>query len=162
MPLASCQPCVAIYAADIQVCRCEESGVGRCPHWRRHHAEISGLCQSALIGCRLCSELWRYFFKEKTPQEYAEEPWFATGNSVHAFMNSGIWYRAVDVTGQPADRAVGPAAALNDGETDGALTLALCFGISSPMIQEVEERRYFLRKVSGMASPYSPLTPDMP
>ena len=174
MPLASCQACISLYSTDIdiQICRCEQSGVGQCSHWRQHHAEIADLCRSVLIGCRTCTELWRYFFKEKTPQEYAAEPWFIIGHdtqrpqvatadpmlrlvhqlagssSVHAFTNSGIWFRAVDVTGVPVERAAGPKALLNDGESDGATTVALCFGINSPMIHEVEERRFILRNVS--------------
>ena len=191
MPLASCQACVALYSTDIQVCRCEQSGVGQCSHWRRHHAEIADLCRSALIGCRTCTELWRYFFKEKTPQEYAAEPWFiisdparrddtprlqaaaadpmlrlmhqlVASSSVHAYTNSGIWYRAVDVTGDPVERGARPEALLNDGDSDGAVTVALCFGISSPMIHEVEERRFILRNVSRKRNPHFPSILEVP
>jgi len=148
MPLASCQPCVALYSSSIEACRCDAS-VTNCGHWRPHHVEILSLCHSALIGCRLCRELWHYFFREKAPEEFAEEPSFGTGLVVHTYMNSGLKYRIQDRTGQPIDSAAGPVAAINDGEdADDASILALCFALTSPMVLELPDRQYFLRRVS--------------
>ncbi|KAK3906386.1 heterokaryon incompatibility protein-domain-containing protein [Staphylotrichum tortipilum] len=148
MPLASCQPCLALYSSSIEVCRCDAS-VTNCHHWRPHHTEISSLCHSALIGCRLCRELWHYFFREKAPEQYAEEPWFTTGNAMHAYMNSGVRYRVLDMTGQPIARAAGPVAAMNDEtDADPATILALSFALTSQMVLELQDRQFFLRRVN--------------
>lgn len=161
MPQASCAVCLAsIYAQDVDICRCGAAGSGAaCAHWRRHHDEIHGLCRSARMGCRMCSELWRYFFKEKTPEQYArdavmtaragggeqagfgiEGPGFLIGHAVHVFHGSGTYYRVVELSAESASAG-------EQGPED--VVLALDFGISSPMIYEVEERRYILRKTSG-------------
>lgn len=147
MPLASCQTCISILATDIQVCRCERAGVRECRHWRPHHTEIAYLCQSALIGCRICNELWRYFFKEKTPRQYAAEPYFIINNMMHVFTNTGIWYRIVEVSDEPTNASAVTEPAENEGDED-RVVLALCFGINSPMIFGVEERLFILKKTS--------------
>ncbi len=154
MPVASCQPCLAMYSSSsTEVCRCHPSS-NNCQHWRPHHAQVMSLCHSALIGCRLCRELWHYFFREKPPEEYAEEPWFGTGLVVHAYMNSGLRYRVVDMTGKPIERAAGPVAAMNDGpDDDPATILALCFALTSPMVLELPDRQFFLRSVTRKSLP---------
>lgn len=169
MPQASCNACIAIYANDIEICRCDPSVSSQdCGHWRPHQAEINGLCQSALVGCRMCSELWRFFFKEKTPEQYARQPeltvvpgsgaqaastelagpGFVIGPTVQVFHNSGIWYRVVELFAEPPENGT-TSTGQGDSESDWEVVLALDFGISSPMIHEVEERRYMLRKTSG-------------
>lgn len=147
MPKASCDICIqSIYGTDIQICGCDAvTSTSECTHWRRHHAEINGLCISALQGCRMCSELWRFFFKEKTPEQYlasvapGEFPGqgFLIGPAVHVFSGSGTSYRVSELAGGSSDQS---------GEK---VLLALDFGINSPMIYEVERRRYVLKKMSG-------------
>lgn len=173
MPRASCDVCLLrIYARDVQICRCDAATAGEdCGHWRPHHDEISGLCDSARIGCRMCSELWQHFFKEWTPEQYAGDPtlvtvpgtetqpasWrftgpgFQVGPTLQVFHNTGIWYRVVELTTDSTQRGA-TSSALGDGHNDETV-LALDFGISSPMIYEVEERRYILRKTSGRFLP---------
>lgn len=150
MPQVSCNTCIqSIYGTDVQICDCSaDVSKPSCGHWRRHHAEINDLCTSARSGCRMCSELWRFFFKEKTPEQYlsgimpgVEGQGFPIGGSAHVFFGSGTSFRVAEL----ADRSGGERAQ-GDGED---LVLALDFSINSPMIYEVEERRYILKKTSG-------------
>jgi hypothetical protein len=175
MPQASCDTCLSrLYATDIQICHCDATVLGTdCGHWRPHHDEIDGLCESARIGCRMCSELWRHFFKEQTPEQYAGEPTLITvpgtgnqpptfrftgpgfliGSSIHLFHNTGIWYRVVELTSDSARRGA-PSHVRKGRQFNDEMILALDFGISSPMIYEVEERRYILRKTDGKLQPF--------
>lgn len=123
----------------------------------------------------MCSELWRYFFKEKTPEQYASNfslrvvtanrdgslasgsrfngPGFETGTGIHVYLHSGTKYRVVDLTGRSDLRHedVGASGPCQEDETILALDIAL----TSPMIHEVEARRYFLRKTSGRSHPFA-------
>ncbi|KAF3046873.1 hypothetical protein E8E12_004564 [Didymella heteroderae] len=156
MPQASCNVCIqSIYGTDVQICDCEAAkSKYDCPHWRRHHAEINELCMSARNGCRMCSELWRFFFKEKTPEQYLagimpglDGQGFLVGGSVHLFFGSGTSYRVTEIANRLDERNQAlPQRA--DDQSNAAMLLALDFCINSPMIYEVEERRYVLKKTS--------------
>ncbi|KAF2092381.1 hypothetical protein NA57DRAFT_82346 [Rhizodiscina lignyota] len=45
---------------------------------------IPDLCKSALHGCPVCIDLWRYVFMEKTPWQYAAEHNILTDASLPA------------------------------------------------------------------------------
>ena len=58
----------------------------------------------------MCSALWRFFFREKTPEEYIDGVdidgdmhvpgrGFVVGNGVHAFVGTGTQYRVVEMAG---------------------------------------------------------------
>lgn len=140
----SCEACKNIFASDVQVCPLDCPDDERKEYWKPHHPDIAGLCQSALSGCRLCAEVWRHFFKEKTPIQYAEEPYFEIGQTVHAFHGSGTSFWVSERLYNPS-ADVDPSASTED---DG-ITLNLTFGLNSPMIREVEERNFILKKTSG-------------
>lgn len=155
MPQASCDTCKqSIYGTDILLCSCTSAAPGsECTHWRQHHAEIHGLCVSALNGCRMCSELWRFFFKEKTPEQYLNsvpggppERFFPVGPSAHVFFGSGTSYR---MTEQPNVRN-DSVAVQHSQQPDEDVVLELEFSINSPMIYEVVTRHYILKKTSFM------------
>jgi hypothetical protein len=90
----------------------------------------------------MCSELWRFFFKEKTPEQYlAADPgevpgqFFQTGSFGHIFVGSGTSFRVTEQT--------------NAHQPDEDVVLELDFCINSPMIYEVVKRRYILKKSSS-------------
>ena len=156
MPTASCNTCLnRVCNTDLQPCHCHTTvSKSNCDHWQHHHDEIDGLCHSARIGCRMCSELWRFFFKEKTPEQYIDGVHlngdthipgrgFLIGNSIHAFIGTGTHYRVVEL-----DSDGTPSSAQGSSQPGEDVVLRLDFSINSPMIYEVEERQYILRKVS--------------
>jgi len=140
----SCTPCQRLYSGPISIQPASCPASEQKAYWQPHHDDISGLCTSALNGCRICSDLWGYFFKDKTPEEYAEEPWFDVGAMArHGFAGSGTsfcfreWVEDNSGAGVP-------------GEDDGSEVIVMCFGLNSPMIKGREERRFILRKVKDV------------
>ncbi|KAE9367060.1 HET-domain-containing protein [Stipitochalara longipes BDJ] len=115
----SCSPCTQLYLGSIDLSEI-----------KTHHPEITSLCRAALSGCRICIDLWRHFFKEKTPEEYAENPFFIGQRTVQVYMHSGTRYQFLE-----------PGPGLAPG------SLELEFLLNSPMIKDVEKKRFIFEKV---------------
>ncbi|KAH7317053.1 heterokaryon incompatibility protein-domain-containing protein [Stachybotrys elegans] len=108
-------------------------------YYEPHHPDISRLCISALSGCRICIDLWRFFFKQKTPEEYAANPTFITGASfVHAYIGSGITYRFLHQSYVSTDK-----------RRELPNTIALEFVLNSPLSKGAESKRYILRNMNS-------------
>ncbi len=130
----SCSPCQDLYLGWIDIQphngpRDSSKGV------KSHHPDISSLCRAALSGCRICIDLWRYFFKEKTPEEYADAPFFEGQRSMQVYFHSGTSYRFL----KP-----GPGLA---GEAPKPGSLILEFILNSPMVKGVETKKFVFEKV---------------
>ena len=115
----SCSPCAQLYLGSIQL-----------NSTKTHHPDIANLCRAALSGCRICTDLWRHFFKEKTPSEYAENPYFIGQRTVQVYVHSGTRYRFLE-----------PGPGLAPG------SLELEFLLNSPMIKGVERKKFVFKKV---------------
>src|ERR1700712_1434803 len=93
----SCSACQSIFYATVKIAPQKSDKADT--YFRPHHADISGLCKSALNGCRICTDLWRYYFKQKTPAQYADAPFFHNGEdfkqstALHGHFHSGTSYR---------------------------------------------------------------------
>jgi Heterokaryon incompatibility protein (HET) len=130
----SCSPCQELYLGHIYVL---PHGAGResAAGIRSHHADIASLCRAALSGCRICIDLWRYFFKEKTPEEYVDQPYFEGQRSMQLYLHSGTSYRFLEP---------GPGLV---GEAPKPDSLILEFILNSPMIKGVETKKFVFEKV---------------
>ncbi|PMD33633.1 HET-domain-containing protein [Hyaloscypha variabilis F] len=115
----SCTPCSRLYFGTIQF-----------SETKTHHPGIASLCRSALSGCRICTDLWRHFFKEKTPEEYAEDPFFVGQRTVQVYAHSGTRYSFCEA---------------RPGLAPGSLELE--FSLSSPMIKGVERKRFVFERL---------------
>jgi len=91
--LLSCTACQSLYQGPICIQPRNCPSAEQLRYWHPHHREITSLCRSALIGCRLCADVWAYFFLEKSPEEYAERPYFMVGSTRHFYDGSGTSYR---------------------------------------------------------------------
>lgn len=72
---------------------------------------------------------------------------FVVGGAAHVFYGSGTSFRVTELANRSSKRSVGSVP--GDDLSDENMLLALDFGINSPMIYEVEERRYVLKRTSG-------------
>jgi hypothetical protein len=130
----SCSACTQLYLGQLHVQphnapRDDPTGV------RSHHPDIASLCRAALSWCRICIDLWRYFFKEKMPEEYADNPFFQGEISIQHYFHSGTSYRFLE----PGPGLLGEAPKPN--------TLILEFILNSPMIKGVETKKFVFEKV---------------
>ncbi|RMZ91235.1 hypothetical protein DV736_g1521, partial [Chaetothyriales sp. CBS 134916] len=124
----SCEACRLIYTLQPQV---QPTGWSRDDdtYVQTHHEDISGLCRAALGGCRTCTDLWGHFFRTKTPEEYAEQPYFVTnGIFIHAYQHSGTQYRFLD-PGEVLDASIVPG------------TYVVEFSLNSPVANGAENKR---------------------
>ena len=71
--------------------------------------------------------MWAYFFLEKSPEEYAERPYFMVGSTRHFYDGSGTSYRWKRYESRDGDEA--------GGDED---LMVLCIGINSRLIEEVD------------------------
>jgi hypothetical protein len=130
----SCSACRDLYGGEIDVQ--PHDGPRNSPKGvKSHHLNISSLCRAALSGCRICIDLWRYFFKEKTPEEYDDAPFFEGQRSVQIYLHSGTRYRFLEP---------GPGLV---GEMSKPASLILEFILDSPMTKGVETKRFVFEKV---------------
>jgi hypothetical protein len=60
---------------------------------RRLHDDISQLADGAVWGCTICDVVWRHFLRDKTAQEYQDNPIFMRNGMIHSFVGSGTHYR---------------------------------------------------------------------
>ena len=107
---------------------------------RPHHTDISEMCHAALNGCQICINLWRYFFKDKTPEQYIKNPIFLTGNMVHYYQGSGTYYTMLDPS-------IG-------GVVYSPETIEIEFGLNSPMERNAKGKRLICLPVRGMLLSY--------
>ena len=109
---------------------------------KTHHMDISEFCNAALAGCRTCIDLWRHFFKNKTPEEYAEQPYFNTGKFAHVYFGSGTSYRFLN-----------PGDALSRGTAFKPGTMVLEFSLNSPLTKGAAQKFIAFRRLDAGDEP---------
>jgi hypothetical protein len=93
---------------------------------RALHSDISEVAQGAIDGCQICDIIWRHFFRDRTAQEYLQNPIFMRNDIVHSFIASGTHYRI---------RKPGTSHRNNYGPDD----LELEVGLNSPMDKDIPQ-----------------------
>ncbi|KAH7089741.1 heterokaryon incompatibility protein-domain-containing protein [Paraphoma chrysanthemicola] len=91
---------------------------------RNLHSDISEVARGAISGCQICDIIWRHFFRDRSAQEYLQQPMFARNGVIHSFIGSGTHYRI---------RRPGTSHR-NDYEPDD---LELEVGLNSPMDKDI-------------------------
>ncbi|KAK4962047.1 hypothetical protein LTR10_002544 [Elasticomyces elasticus] len=139
----SCSVCQKIFIAEVHLARADsEWGTIESGEVHQHHEDISGLCQSALNQCRICTDVWRHFFKQRTPEQYAQEPLVYNGNNgddatgVHIYLGSGSSYRFVELSEH-----------LRDADTPKDAFM-IEFDLHGRMDRDVKQFAYVLRPAS--------------
>jgi len=143
----SCVACQNVFSSRVEI---EPQGTSSSKdkylYFRSHYRDISGLCTAALNGCRICNDIWRYFYKEKTPKQYTATPYFETGEVFHhVYLGSGTSYRFREVPDSLYAAELGDNAVL------------LEFSLNSPLEKEQEQQgyTYVLQQVDDATSWHS-------